>query len=55
MEAAYEGPGQGELGMTEMEERRGPRAQPGSSPMLAGQGGTERPAKETEKGGQGRR
>ena len=35
MEATYEGPGRGEPGMTEMEERKGPRAEPGSLPMLA--------------------
>ena len=52
MVATYEGPGQGEPGMTKMEERKGPRAEPGSLPMLAGRGGSEGPAKETEKKGQ---
>ena len=52
MEATYEGPGQGEPGMTEMGERKGQRAEPRSLPILAGRGGSEEPAKETETKGQ---
>lgn len=48
MGVTHDRPEPRQLGVTQTEERRGPRTEPGSSSMFGGQGHAEGPAKEME-------